>query len=72
MTDCDHIIGYCRRIDGLIYQSEDYKEYLTDKCTTFPYDDVIFNYCPECGENSDARWKNAPKEKLERKNGAKK
>lgn len=51
---CNHAIGFCQLIDSLIYykdtdNNKQKKEYLTDKC---PYSelDVIFDYCPFCGE----------------------
>ena len=51
---CDHIIGFCQGVDHLIFKSDSEEtkvQYLSEKCSYFQYNsDVVFNYCPECGE----------------------
>lgn len=49
---CNHAIGFCTVLDDLVYYNypETTKiEFLSEKC---PNDnrDLIFNYCPLCGE----------------------
>ncbi len=48
MNCCDHIIGFCHAIDNIFWESE--KEaiipYMED---TDSYLDIMFNYCPLCG-----------------------
>lgn len=49
---CNHAIGFCQLIDHLLYIEDtdrQKKEYLTEECPCSALD-IIFDYCPFCGE----------------------
>lgn len=55
---CNHAIGFCQAIYNLIYIKDTDKQkrvYLTQECS-YSSLDILFNYCPFCGESLKVYW----------------